>query len=105
MRRAAAKTKRDHADEVAKTSEELSATRDALERATAALAARADDVAALEAELARLRAAPAAPASPVKAPSPVKPSPAQRRRKTGVAVQASTRMRRGGARVAPGSGS
>jgi len=35
----------------------------------------------------------------------VKPSPAQRRRKTGVAVQASTRMRRGGARVAPGSGS
>ena len=56
MRRAAAKAKRDHADEVAKTSEELSATRDALERATAALAARADDVAALEAELARLRA-------------------------------------------------
>ena len=105
MRRAAAKAKRDHADEVAKTSEELSATRDALERATAALAARADDVAALEAELARLRQAPAAPASPVKAPSPVKPSPAQRRRKTGVAVQASTRMRRGGARVAPGSGS
>ena len=103
MRRAAAKAKRDHADEAAKTSEELRATRDALERATAALAARADDVAALEAELARLRAAPAA--SPVKAPSPVKPSPAQRRRKTGVAVQASTRMRRGGARVAPGSGS
>ena len=105
MRRAAAKAKRDHADEIEKTSEELSATRDALERATAALAARADDVAALEAELARLRQAPAAPTSPVKAPSPVKPSPAQRRRKTGVAVQASTRMRRGGARVAPGSGS
>jgi hypothetical protein len=89
MRRAAARQRRDHGEALARSSEDLAAARAALDRVTAALAARGDDVAALQAELARLQTDPASPAEP--GPAATSPSPPQRR------------VRRGGARVAPRS--
>jgi len=89
MRRAAARQRQDHGEALARSSEDLATARAALDRVTAALAARGDDVAALQAELARLQTDPASPAEP--GPAATSPSPPQRR------------VRRGGARVAPRS--